>query len=80
MPYGFTPERLIYKVMQKNTYVAFVVLAIYVDDILLTNRNEVDIFATKAYIYMKFVTHNFHTPSYFLGIEFDSQSSKLEIS
>ena len=80
MPYGFTPARLIYKVMRKNTYVVFVVLAIYVDDILLTNRNEVDIFTTKAYIYMNFLTHNFRTPSYFLGIEFDSQSNKLVIS
>ena len=66
--------------MRKTTSTCYVVLAIYVDDILLIGNDEVDISATKAYLQMNFAICNLKTPRYFLGIEFAYQSGKLVLS
>ena len=66
--------------MRKTTSAGYVVLAIYVDDILLTGNNEAAIFATKSYLQTHLVIRNLKTPRYFLGIEFAYQSGKLVLS
>ena len=66
--------------MRKKTSTGYVVLAIYVDDILWTGNDEAAISATKAYLQMHFAIHDLKTPRYFLGIEFAYQSGKLALS
>ena len=57
-----------------------VVLAVYVDDILLTGSDEAGINATKDYLQSHLDTRDMGTPRYFLGIEFAYQSGKLALS
>ena len=80
MPHGFNPCKSDPTVMRKTTFVGYVVLEIYVDNILLTSSNEASIFATKAYLQMHFTIHGLKTPQYFLGIEFAYQLGKLALS
>ena len=67
-------------VMRKTTFVGYVVLAIYVDDILLTGNDEAAISATKAYLQIHFAIRDLKTPRYFPGIEFTYKSGKLALS
>jgi len=46
-----------------------VILAVYVDDILLTESDSTDLAETKEYLKRHFVTKNMGRPRYFLGIE-----------
>ena len=55
------------------------VLAIYVDDILLTSTDEATISDTKAYLQTHFAIRDLKTPQYFIGIEFAYQSGKLPL-
>ena len=66
--------------MRKTTSVGYVVLEIYVDDILLTGKDEAGIYATKAYLQMHFAIRDLKALRYFLGIEFFYQSGKLALS
>ena len=66
--------------MRKTTSSGYVVLAIYVDDILLTSNDEAAISTTKTYLQMHFAIRDLKTPRYFLGIEFTYQSGKLALS
>ena len=66
--------------MRKTTFAGYVVLEIYVDDILLTGNDEAAIFVTKAYLQTHFVICDLKTPRYFLGIEFAYQSRNLALS
>ena len=56
MAYDFNPCKYDATMMCKATLVVCVVLAIYVDEILLTSSDEASIFATKAYLQMHFAT------------------------
>ena len=78
--YGFNPCNSDPTVMCKTTSAGYVVLATYVDDILLTGNDEAAISATKAYLQTHFVIRDLKTPRYFLGIEFAYQSGKLSSS
>ena len=78
--YGFNTCKSELTVMHKKTSTGYVVLAIYVDDILLTSNDEVAISATKAYLQTHFAIRDLKTPRYFLGIEFAYQSGKLALS
>ena len=62
--------------MRKITSTTYVVLAIYVDDILLSGNDEAGISAAKAYLQTHFVIRDLKTPRYFLGIEFAFVISK----
>ena len=44
-------------------------LAVYVDDIILTGSNEAEVDATKVYLHQHFVTRDHSPPRYFLGLE-----------
>ena len=78
--YSFNPCKSDPTIMRKTTYTGYVVLAIYVDDILLIGNDEAAISATKAYLQMHFAIRDLKTPRYFLGIEFAYQSGKLALS
>ena len=78
--YGINPCKSEPTVMRKTTYTCYVVLAIYVDEILLTCNDEAAIFATKAYLQTHFAIHDLKTPRYFMGMEFAYQLSKLSLS
>ena len=56
--------------MLKTTFGGFMVLVIYVDDILLISIDEACIFATKANLHMHFVTHDLQILYYFTRIKF----------
>ena len=66
--------------MRKTTSTGYVILAIYVDDILLTGNDEAAISTTKAYLQTHFAIRDLKTRQYFLGIEFAYQSGKLALS
>ena len=66
--------------MHKTTSAGYVVLVIYVDDILLIGDDEAAISATKTYLQKHFAIRDLKTPQYFLGIEFAYQSGKLTLS
>ena len=66
--------------MRKTTSIGYVVLVIYVDDILLTSNDEAGISATKAYLRTHFAIRDLKTSRYFLGIKFAYQSGKLVLS
>ena len=78
--YGFNPCKSELTVMRKTASTGYVILAIYVDDILLIGNDEVTISATKAYLQTHFAICHLKTPRYFLGIEFAYQSGKLALS
>ena len=44
-------------------------LALYVDDIILTGSDEAEVVVTKVYLRQNFVTHDLSPPRYFLGLE-----------
>jgi len=46
-----------------------VILAVYVDDILLTESNSANLVKTKEYLRCHFVRKDMGKPKYFLGIE-----------
>ena len=56
--------------MCKKISIGYVVLAIYVDYIILIGSDETGISATKAYLQTHFAMRDLKTPRYFLGIDF----------
>ena len=60
--YGFNPCKSEPTVVRKTTSTGYMVLAIYVDDILLTGNDEAAISATKAYLQMHFAISDLKTP------------------
>ena len=70
MAYGFNPCKFDPTVMCKTTLVGYVVLAIYVNVILVIGSDEADISSIKAYLLTHFALHDLQTPRYFLRIEF----------
>ena len=60
--YGFNPCKFDLTVMCKTISAGYMVLAIYVDDILLTGNDEAAISAIKAYLQTHFAIRNLKTP------------------
>ena len=75
--YDFNPCKSDPTVLRNTTSAGYVILAIYVDVILLTGNDEAAISVTKAYLQTYFVIRDLKTPRYFLGMEFAYQSGKL---
>ena len=67
--YGFISTVADPTVMRKRTPQGCVVLAVYVDDILLTGSDAAEVAATKVYLHQHFVTRDLSPPRYFLGLE-----------
>ena len=59
--YGFNPCKSEPTVIRKKTSTVYVVLAIYVDDILLTGNDEITLSATKAYLQTHFIIRDLKT-------------------
>ena len=57
-----------------------VVLAVYVDYILLTDNDTTRIMGTKEYLRKHFVTNDMGRPRYFLGIEFPYGRDKMVLT
>ena len=57
-----------------------VILAIYVDDILLTGSNSTAIVETKKYLRTHFVTKDMDKPKYGLDIEFAYSRNRMALS
>ena len=57
-----------------------VILAVYVNDILLTSCDDTRIHATKTYLHQHLSIRDLGTPRYFLGIEFAHQDGKLALT
>jgi len=57
-----------------------VILAVYVDDILLTGSDSVALAETKEYLKRYFVTKDMRKPRYFLRIEVAYQNHDLLLS
>ena len=55
--------------MRKRTPMGCIVLAVYVDDIILTGIDEAEIVATNAYLRPHFVSCDLSPPPYFFGLE-----------
>ena len=63
--YGFNPCKSDPIVMCKTTFAGYVVLVIYVDDILLTGNDEAAIYATKSYLQTHFSDTRFEDTTIF---------------
>ena len=63
--YGFNPGKSDPTVMRKTTSTCYVVLAIYVDDILFTSNDEAAISTTKSYLQTHFAICDLKTPTIF---------------
>ena len=60
--YGFNPYKCDPIVMVKTTSLGYVLLVIYVDDIILTCSDETRISATKSYLQSYFAIRDLKTP------------------
>ena len=67
--YGFVSTVSDPTVMRKRTPHGCVILAVYVDDIIITGSDAAKVIATKAYLAQHFVTRDLSPPRYFLGLE-----------
>ena len=56
------------------------ILAIYVDDILLSGSNDISIHTTKTYLQQHLSIRDFESSRYLLGIEFVHQDGKLALT
>ena len=65
--------------IRKNTN-GCVLLAVYVDDIILTGSDAIYIRETKKYLQQHFTTEDMRRPKYFLGIEFAYAKGKMVLS
>ena len=57
-----------------------VILAVYVDDIILGGSDDTGILATNTYLQQHLSIHDLGSPRYFLGIEFAHQDGKLALT
>jgi len=64
----------------RHTRSGIVVLAVYVDDILLTGSDSVEIVENKMYLKRHFVTKDMGRPKYFLGIKVAHQKYNVLLS
>ena len=64
-------------VFQTSTYARCIILAVYIDDILITRSNIVGITQVNAYLHRRLTIRDLGTPKYFLGIEFTYRLGKL---
>ena len=77
--YGFVSIVSDPTVMRKCTPHGCVILAVYVDDIIITGSDDAEVAATKAYLAQHFVTRDLSTPRYFLGLEIAYRQRQMSI-
>ena len=67
-------------VLTKKTKDSLVIHTIYVDDILLTNSDDIGIYTTKTYLQKQLSIHDLGSSRYFIGIEFVHYDEKLTLT
>ena len=77
--YGFVSTVSDPTVMQKRTPHGCVILAVYVDDIIIIGSDDAEVAATKAYLAQHFVTRDLSPPRYFLGLEIAYRQGQMSI-
>ncbi|KAJ0912392.1 putative RNA-directed DNA polymerase [Helianthus annuus] len=77
---GFVQSKCDHLMFVKSVDSVFIVLLVYVDDILITGNNENEIENVKSYVQSKFKIKDLGTLKYFLGIEVLSVSGGLCLS
>ena len=77
--YGFVSTVSDPTVMRKRTPHGCVILAVYVDDIIITGSDNAEVAATKAYLAQHFITRDLSPPRYFLGLEIAYRQGKMSI-
>ena len=77
--YGFVSTVSDPTVMRKRTPHGCVILAVYVDDIIITGSDDAEVTATKAYLAQHFVTRDLSPPRYFLGLEIAYRPGQMSI-
>ena len=65
--------------MRKRTPHGCVILAVYVDDIIITGSDDAEVSATKAYLAQHFITRDLSPPMYFLGLEIAYRQGQMSI-
>ena len=76
---GFQRCAIDHSVFYKKTAYECVLLAIYVDDILVTGSDKEGIEEIKENLKTHFVTKDMGKPRYFLGIEFAYTNGKITL-
>jgi hypothetical protein len=67
--FGFTISTIDHSICTMHKAVGFIIIIVYVDDILLTGTDAIGIEATKKFLHFQFVTKNMGMINYFLGIK-----------
>ncbi|KAK4391658.1 Retrovirus-related Pol polyprotein from transposon RE2 [Sesamum angolense] len=78
--FGFSRCQADHSVFVQTTTSGMVVLAVYVDDILITGSDLVGIEEAKTYLQKHFVTKDLGRPRYFLGIEIAHSKHGISVS
>ena len=78
--FGFTSCLVDLTVLTKKTKCGLVILAVYVDDILLIGSDETNILATKAYLQHYLIIRDLGSPRYFIMIYFTHKGGKLALT
>ncbi|KAL0358150.1 UNVERIFIED_CONTAM: Retrovirus-related Pol polyprotein from transposon RE2 [Sesamum calycinum] len=78
--FGFSRCQTDHSVFVQTTTSGMVVLAVYVDDILITGSEIVGIEEAKTYLQKHFVTKDLGRPRYFLGIEIAHSKHGISLS
>ena len=77
---GFTSWAVNPTVLSKKTKGDLVILAVYIDDIILIRSDNIGILFTKTYLQQHLNIRDLESPRYFLGIEFVHQDGKLTLT
>ena len=78
--FGFTSCAINPTVLTKKTKGCLVILTVYIDDIVLSESDDIGILATKTYLQQHLSIRDLGSPRYFLGIEFAHQDGKLALT
>ena len=78
--FGFTSCAGDPTVLTKKSKGGLVILAVYVDDIILTGSNDTGILATNTYLQQHLSIRDLGSPRYIFGIEFAHQDGKLALT
>ena len=77
---GFVQSRADYSLFTRKQGMSFTILLIYVDDILITGNDPVNIAATKQFLHEHFHIKDLGDLKYFLGIEVSSSKNGIFVS
>ena len=66
--------------LTKKTKGSLVILAVYVDEIILIVIDDTNIFVNKTYLQQPLSIHVLGGPRYFLGIDLNHQDGKLAVT